>query len=291
MNKKSTTKTCRAAQAKKDVVKRIAELGKKYTIIGIVDMTNLPASSLASMKRKLRDSVEIVMTRKTLTELGIKKIKLDKEKEILEKLKGMPAILFTKENPFKLYKIIKQSKTPAAAKPGDKAPYDLIVPAGPTPFTPGPIISEFAQLGIKAGVENGKIAVKADAIVAKEGAVISDKLASMLQKLGIEPMEVGLDLHTVYEAGTIYPKSVLDVDEKQFMENLNTALSEGFNLAIEMVHLTKYTAETLITKATREARNVGIEANIMSPELVADILSKAQTIATNVAKDVKIETQ
>ena len=96
---------------------------------------------------------------------------------LLPHCKGMPALLFTKENPFSLFKLIKANKSPAPAKPGQKAPTDLKILAGPTPFAPGPVISELAALGLKTKVDAGKINIVADAIVCKEGAVISDKLA------------------------------------------------------------------------------------------------------------------
>lgn len=173
-------KTCKAAPEKKAVVKQIVDLGKKFPIIGILNMENLPAGSLLQMKKALRGKVELVMTRKTLIMKGLGDLKLAGGEKLLENVKGMPALMFTKENPFALYKIIKKSKTPAAAKAGQLAPRDIVVPAGPTPFTPGPVISEFAALGIKAGVEGGKVAVKADTTVVKEGQPINAKLASML---------------------------------------------------------------------------------------------------------------
>ena len=72
-------------------------------------------------------------------------------------LKGMPALIFTKENPFSLFKTLKKSKTNAPAKANQTAPFDLIVPKGPTSFAPGPVIGELAILGIKSGVEINEI--------------------------------------------------------------------------------------------------------------------------------------
>jgi len=284
-------KTCKAAPEKKEVIEQIINLGKKYPIIGVLNMEGLPASSLLQMKKQLRGKVELVMTRKTLIKLGLKELKLTNGKELIEKIKGMPALMFTKDNPFALYKIIKKSKTPAAAKPGQLAPKDITLKAGPTPFTPGPVISEFAQLGIKAGVEGGKVAIKEEKVVVHEGEPIKPLLASMLQRLGIEPMEIGLDLVCAYEKGIIYARSILDVDETQFMNNLCEATGGAFNLAIEMSYITKETIETLIGKANREARGVGTEANIMAPELAEEILAKAQRQANAVAEEGKYQIQ
>ncbi len=256
------TKTSKASPEKKEVVKKIVTLGKQYPIIGILNMEGMPAGSLLQMKKQLRGKVELVMTRKTLIVHGLKEMKLENGEKLIENVKGMPALMFTKDNPFALYNIIKKSKTPAAAKPGQIAPRDIIIPAGPTPFTPGPVISEFAALGIKAGVEGGKVAVKVEATVVREGQPIEAKLASMLQRLGIEPMEIGLDLSCVYEKGIIYPRSVLDIDEVKFMLDLIGASTSALNVAVDIGFITKDNVEVFIGKAFREAKAVGEEAKI-----------------------------
>ncbi len=263
----STAKTCKASAEKKDVVKKIVTLGKSYPIIGLLNMENMPAGSLLQMKKQLRGKVELVMTRKTLIQHGLKDLKLADGEKLIELIKGMPALMFTKENPFELYKIIKRSKTPAAAKAGQTAPRDIVLQPGPTPFTPGPVISEFAALGIKAGVEAGKVAIKQEVTVVKEGEPINAKLASMLQRLGIEPMEIGLDLSCVYEKGIIYPRSVLDIDETKFMLDLIGASSEALNVAVDIGYITKDNVEVFIAKAYREAKAVGEEGKITTPEL------------------------
>lgn len=284
-------KTSKAAPEKKEVIKKIITLGKQYPIIGILNMEGMPAGSLLQMKKQLRGKVELVMTRKTLIIHGLKDMKLENGEKLIENVKGMPALMFTKENPFALYNIIKKSKTPAAAKPGQLAPHDITLQPGPTPFTPGPVISEFAQLGIKAGVEGGKVAIKQETTVVKEGQPISGPLASMLQRLGVEPMEIGLDLHCVYEKGIIYPKTVLDIDETKFMQDLMGAAGGAFNLAVEITFISKDTIETLLSKAFREAKAVGIEGNVMEPELVEEILAKGHRAAQAVAQEGNIQTQ
>ena len=286
-----TALTSKAAPEKKEIVRKITQFGKQYPIIGIINMENLPASSLLVMKKQLRGKVELVMTRKTLIKKGLESLKLENGENLVTQIKGMPALMFTKENPFSLYKIIKKSKTPAAAKPGQIAPRDIVLPAGPTPFTPGPVISEFAQLGLKTGVEGGKVAIKQETKVVKEGEPINAKLASMLQRLGVEPMEIGLNMSCVYEKGIIYPKNLLDIDEKEFINKLSGAAQEAINLAIEAGHFTKETITILIGKASREARTLALEAEIITPETAEDALARAYNEANSVAEEGNINIQ
>lgn len=273
-------KTANAPPQKKTQAKRIIDLAKAYPIIGVADMENLPAPQLQRMRAQLRSQVEIFMTKKRIM---LKAIDAIKDKPGFEKIKdhmrGMPALIFTKENPFSLFRALKKSKSKAPARAGQLAPRDIIIPAGPTPFTPGPIIGELGALGIKAGVEGGKIAIKVDSMVCAEGKPISEKLAGLLIKLGIEPMEIGLNVIAVYEKGTIYTKNVLDIDEDKFMQDLLLTASQAYGLAMEIGYTTKETIELLLQKANREAKALAIEGNFMAEEVKAEILAKAESQA------------
>ncbi len=266
------------AQYKKDVVKEFVKLIKEYPIIGAVNMEGMPTPQLQNMRASLRDICVIKMSKRRLLKLAIEQAKKEKQgvEELEQYLRGMPALLFTKENPFKLFKTLQKSKSPAPAKAGQTAPNDIVVPAGPTSFAPGPVIGELGALGIKTGVENGKIAIKEDATVCKEGEKISGPLAGMLTRLGIEPMEIGLDLIAVYENGTIYKKDVLSIDEEEFLNKINNAARWAFNLSVEAAYPTKDNATLFITKSFQEAKALALEANILADMVVEEVLGKAE---------------
>ena len=194
------------AQYKKDVVSQLVKLMQDYPIIGVVNMEGLPAPQLQMMRAQLRKNCHLTMTKRRFIKLALEQSKSSKQgiEKLEASLGGMPALIFTKENPFKLSKTLAKSKSPAPAKAGQTAPRDIIVPKGPTPFAPGPIIGELAVVGIKSGVEGGKVAVKEDSVVAKAGEKIKPKVAEILTRLNILPMEVGLGLVAVYENGIIY---------------------------------------------------------------------------------------
>ena len=232
------------ADWKLKLVKEIEHLSKEYPVIGIVNMETLPLAQLQNMRSKLRDSVKIIGGRKNIFSIGLKNASkhhpnLDK---LSEKMEGiLPALLFAKDNPFTLYKKLEKSKTEAPAKAGQKAPKDIIVPAGPTGFAPGPVIGELGSVGIKAGIDAGKVAIKQDSLVAKEGEIISPLLAGILTRLNIKPMQIGLNIVAIYEKGSIFEKSVLAVDEKQYIENITQASLWAFNLAMDAGIMTPVT--------------------------------------------------
>lgn len=281
----------RVSEAKKKLVNGFVKLIEEYPVVAAVNLEMMPAPQLQVMRGKLREKIVFIMSKRRLFKIALEKAK-DKKKGI-EKLepylKGMPALIFSKENPFKLNKMLSESKSKAPAKGGQTAPNDIIIPAGPTPFAPGPIISELAGIGIKTGVENGKVAVKANTTVVKQGEVIKQKVAEMLTRLGIEPMEIGLNLTAAYENGVVYTGDVLSIDDKAFMEKLSNAALWAFNLAVEAGYFTKETIELLIPKAFREAKAVALEANIMCNAVAGEILAKAEAQAKSLKEESNYE--
>lgn len=266
------------SEFKKKVVEDITKLSKEYPIIGVVNMESLPAPQLQAMRSELRGKVEIFMTKKRLMKIALEKIKNDKKgiEELENHLHGMPALIFTKDSPFKLSKILKKSKAEAPAKAGQIAPKDIVVPAGPTPFAPGPVISELSSVGLPVGVEGGKVAVKEDTVVAKAGEKIEAKVAEILTRLDIKPMEVGLGLVVAYEDGIIYKKDVLDIDDQEYIDNVNLAASQAFNLAFNVTYVTNDNAPLLIGKAFNDAKALGISQEIFAKGIVEDLLGKAE---------------
>lgn len=269
-------------ESKLNAVIELDKLLSEYSIIAILNLDNLPAKQLQIMKGKLRKDALIIMNKKNIIKEAFKKSGKPNIDKLYPYLEGMPALLLTKENPFKLFKTIKKSKSPAAIKPGQISPKDITIPAGPTPFAPGPIIGELGMLRIKAGIEGGKVAIKEDAHVAKKGDVIKPQLASLLLRLGIEPMEIGLDLVAVYENGEILTKDVLDIDENVFMQKLKTAALEAINLATDIAYPCKDTVNLLIQKSFMDAKTIAIDREILADLVVEEILSKADMQAGSV---------
>jgi large subunit ribosomal protein L10 len=272
------------------LVKDLTKLVKEYPIVGIVNMQSLPAQQLQNMRSMLGSKdVKIIMARKKLLQMVLDNSGLDNIEQLKEKIKGMPALILSKSNPFTLYSIIQKNKSSAPAKAGQEAPNDIVVAAGPTSFAPGPIISELAAVGIKTKVDGGKLTIVDDATVAKEGDTISAKLAETLKRLDIQPMEVGLDLVSVWENGLVFEAKELYIDEAEYEQNIVSGAQEAFNLAVELAYLTSETTEVILQKAARESKALAIEQNIVNDETKEEILAKAEAHATAVKNEGKIE--
>ncbi len=278
------------SEKKKKQLKAVEKLLKEYPVIGVVDMSMLPCAQLQKMRTKLSKDLKICMAKKRVMKIAMDAVKKDiPGLEKLEKyLTGVPALIFAKENPFKIFNKIKKSKTAASAKAGQIAPIDLIIPAGPTPFGPGPVMGELGSFGIKCGIEGGKIAIKNDFIAANKGEPIKAKVIGLLAKFGIKPMEIGLNVRAVFEKGEVMEASLLDIDEAKYINDIENAARWAFNLSVESAYITKENAEILLSKSFREARALAIEQGIMEKEVVDQIIAKVAAQAMTLKKEFNI---
>lgn len=275
------------SKTKTKTVQEFTNLMNKYPVVAIVNVENLPARQLMHMRLALRDKALLKMTKSRLISIALEESKKENIIELKKHLKGMPAVLFSEENPFSLFKILKKNKSSAPIKGGQTTPKDIIVKAGGTSFAPGPIIGELGSFGIKAGIEGGKVSIKEDKIVAKEGDVINAKLAGILQRLEIHPMEIGLNLTAAYENKQVLTKNVLDIDEEAFLESIKQAHSEAFKLTIAQRIPLKENINILIQNAHTDASKLALEQMIITSENREQILAKAEAQAESVKNKTK----
>jgi large subunit ribosomal protein L10 len=262
------------ADWKKEKVADLEDLTNSHEIIGIVNLADIPAPQLQTMRKSLGDNAVLRMSRKNFIKIALENSEKDVE-GLADYLEGQPAMVFTEMNPFKLFKILEDSKTEAPAKAGSIAPADIVVPAGDTSFPPGPILGELQQAGIPAKIDKGKIVVTDDATVVAEGEEVPKKVADILTKLEIYPMEVGIDLLAVCEGDTIYTADVLKIDEDETRQTIANAYQSAINLSVFAGILNSESAPLLIQKAARDALNLAVNANILTSETTDKILSKA----------------
>lgn len=268
-------------------VKELVELLNGSQILAIANMQNLPARQLQRMRETLRGRVHIRMSKRRLISRALDKCKNPEAKRLKAHLSGMPALVLTDENPFKLYATIRANKSKAPIKAGQVTPRDIVIPAGPTSFAPGPIIGELGAVGIQAGIDAGKVAIKKDSVVAKAGSVVDAKKAGILARLGIEPMEIGLDIVVVLERQDLLTREVLDIDPDKYRADLQAAARDALALSLGTGFPTAESVSLMLAKAFREARAVALANDILADAVVNDVLMKAYAEALAVLQAVE----
>jgi len=269
-------------------VKELVAKIKGYPVIGIVDFHSLPAKQLQVMKKKLKQSgVVLEMTRKRILQRVVESSDKKNIKSLVEYMGTMPALIISNIDPFRLAKIINDNKSPAPAKPGQKSPKNITVPAGLTSFTPGPIIGELGALGVKTKVEGGKLAIIQDAVIIKKDQEISEEAAGILKRLGIEPMEIGLSIIHVWENGIIFTAEQLQINEKAFVEKLKQAHGAAIALSINASIPVKETIAALLQKMHSQALALSLNTGIITDQTREDIVRKAESQAFSLARKVQ----
>ena len=268
------------AQWKFKEVEELKNIISSYPSIAIVGIENIPAPQMQKLREKIREIGVLRVSKNRLIKRALEEVG-GRIKDLANSISGQTAILATKENPFKLYKFIKESRTKAPAKGGEIAQHDIEVKAGETPFKPGPIVGELQKVGIPAAIEGGKVVIKNDKVLVRAGEEISKEIAQALTRLEIYPIEIGLDLKAVYEDGVIFTPDVLEIDEEKFRSELITAIRNAFLLAIDRKWTTPETINYLISKAYQDALALSMSISFPTKNNIEMLLAKAHAQASS----------
>ncbi len=267
------------AEWKHGEVKEITDILTKNKVIGIVEIGGIPAPQMQQMRSNLHDIAIVRSAKNRLIFRALdeaeKQVKgISKLKEIIS---GQTAIISTEINPFKLFAKIKETRTMAPAKGGEKANHDIIVKAGDTPFKPGPIVGELQKVGIPAAIQEGKVVIKSEKVVVQEGEKIPADVAQILTRLEIFPIEIGMSLHAVFEDGNVFKPDVLDINIDEFIGKMKQAFNNSFSLAIETGWFNELTIKPLIAKAYNNAISLAITQGIANKNTIKNLLLKAHS--------------
>jgi large subunit ribosomal protein L10 len=263
---------------KKDKPKEVEELVSlmnKYNVIGIINLHGLPTRQLQQIKNSLNDIAITRVSKKTLIKRAIEKVDKKGIEKLEEKIEGPCGLLLTNQNPFKLYKYIKQNKSFAAAKKGDLVNKDIVIKKGPLSLPPGPAITALQKLGLKTKVQDGKIHILSERVVLKKGEAVTEDHVNVFNMLKMEPMEIMLNLTCALEDGMLYEKDVLDIDETEYLNNIRDCVQKAINLSLNTGYLTKLTSPLAIQKAFNESKRLCLEANILEGDFIDELLLKA----------------
>ncbi len=268
------------------IVDSTVKLLDEYKLIGAADLTKVGSGMLQDLRKQLRGQVTIKGIKNNLMRISMEKVGLQGTEDFITQIKGQNIYIFSNGNPFSLAMTLHKNKVRVFAKAGDIALEDLMVPAGNTGLSPGPIISKFGGLSIRTRIEAGNIWVVSDTVVAKAGDEISADLADLLTRLGVRASEMGLEIKAVYEDGIVIPKEELILDVNVYSERLSRASSEAYQVALNAAYVTSMTIMPLISLAAQNVRMLALESAWVTPETVEELVARANAQAVTLAKAV-----
>ena len=271
-------------QKKISEVEEVAQLIKNYKVIGMASLKKVRAAQLQELKKKLTDKVFMRVIQNTLMKRAIEICNEKPEmKKLIEYLEGSNIYLFADLNPFKLALLLEKGKVITTAKSGDTAAFDVMVPAGNTAQPPGPIISQLNAVGLPTRIESGSVWITKDTLVAEKGEIISERLASILSKLGIKSVEAGLAMKVAYDENMIITEDQLQIDLDKIRRNIEDAHADAFRFSLSIAYPTMENTEMLVQIAYQEAYILAVNAAISTKETIKDIIRKAHVEMSSIS--------
>lgn len=273
---------------KRLMYQEMTKFPKEYKAIALSDLHKVRGSQLMQLRKKFRSDMKIRVVKNEVVKRAFESVDgVQQLTEFTKRMEGQCLLLFTDINPFRLNLIFDQSKIFLPAKGGDIAPREITVQAGNTGITPGPVLSEFKEANVPTKIDQGSIWVSKDTRVVKAGEEISQKLASLLSKLDIKPIEAGISVSWALAGGLLLSKDDLRIDLGEYSGGLANAMFEARNVAMACVYVTSETVGTLLTQARHDAMSLSITAGYITGDTIQSILSSTFVESMGLAKILK----
>ena len=263
------------------------ELPKKYSVTALVRMEKVRASQLLPLRKKLKGEVEIISIKDKIAQKAFEKLDISGIKKLKENLTGQCLFMFTNMSPFKLNVLLGKNKIMLAARGGDVASIDVVVPPKNTGIAPGPMLTEFKDNKIPTKIDQGTIWILKETTPIKKGEIISTKLAALLGKLDIKPIEAGIVLNSALSEGVLFTENELVVDVDLFRKQISEAHQNAVSLSIEAAYITNENIEQILAKASQSARSVSLEIGYMTDDNKEQVIQKADGHAKSVVSKTK----
>jgi len=274
-------------QKKAQMYQLMQELPKKYSVMALVRMEKVRASQLLPLRKKLQGEVEIVSIKDKIAKKAFEKLDVPGAEKMKEMLTGQCVFMFTNMSPFKLNVLLGKNKVLLAARGGNIASIDVVVPPKNTGIAPGPMLTEFKDNKIPTKIDQGTIWILKETTPVKKGEVISTKLAALLGKLDIKPIEARIVLNSALSESILFTEEELVVDVDAFRDKIAQANQNALALSTEIAYVTEDNIAQILAKASQAGISLSVEAAYVTDETKEQILQKAHSQAKGVASKAK----
>ena len=272
---------------KAQMYEQLQEFPKKYKVMAIIKMAKVRSTQILPLRKTLKGQVEFVSVKDKIAQKALEQLDIPGIKDMIGELKGQIMFMFTDMSPFKLNVLLAKNKIMMVARGGDVASIDVVVPAKNTGIAPGPMLTEFKEAGIPTKIDQGTIWIAKDSTPVEAGGIINEKVAGLLGKLDIKPVEAGISLYSALEDGLKYSETEMIIDVEKIRNEFAQAHQEAVSLSIEAAYITADNVSQILAKAAQSARSVSVESGFMTDETKEQILQKAEAQAKGVAGQAK----
>lgn len=191
---------------------RLTQYLDEYPKVFVVGADNVGSRQMQKIRVSLRGHAVILMGKNTMMRKTIRgQVSRNSNLEkLLPHVYENVGFVFTKEDLSVIREKLLENKVAAPARAGAIAPVDVVIPAQVTNLGPEKT-SFFQALQIPTKITRGTIEIINDVHLIKIGDKVGPSEATLLNMLNISPFSYGLIIRQVYDSGSCYEPSILDI--------------------------------------------------------------------------------
>jgi len=229
---------------------KLNQLLDEYKNILIITVDFVGSKQMQNVRQSIRGEGHVLMGKNTIIRRVLRERSETnpKLKALLPFIKGNMGFIFTDKDLNQIRKKVMSFKLPAAAKAGILSPCDVVVPAGPTGLDPGQT-SFFQTLNVSTRITKGTIEITAPVHLCWKGEKVSASAVALLSKLNMRPFEFGIEVPTVYEDGSVYDASVLDLSQADLIQKFGNCAAMLAAVSYEIGEVNRATIPHSVGKA------------------------------------------
>merc|ERR1712043_133588 len=214
---------------------KIVRLLDEYPKCFLVEADNVGSKQMQQIRIALRGHAVVLMGKNTMMRKAIRgHLQNNPQLELLlPHIKGNIGFVFTKEDLVTIRDMVLGNKVKAPAKAGALAPLNVQIPAQNTGLGPEKT-SFFQALNIPTKITKGTIEIINDVDLIKTGDKVGMSESTLLNMLGISPFTYGLVVKKVYESGSIFDPTILDITDDDLKKSIMTAVRNVASISLSI---------------------------------------------------------
>jgi len=274
---------------------KLYQLLEDYPTIFIVNVDNVGSNQMHQIRKALRGTAVVLMGKNTMVRRALRNSMAENPmyEKLLSTVKGNIGFVFTKADLKTVREVILSNRVKAPAKAGAIAPDNVTIPAGNTGMEPGKT-SFFQALGVPTKIARGTIEIINDVEIITAGNKVGASEAALLNMLNISPFTYGLTITSVYDNGTVFEPSILDIEEETLVKHLLTGINNIAAMSLALNYPTVASVPHSLINGYKNVLAIGLvleeysfEAAAKLKEILADPSKFA--VAAPVAAETKAE--
>jgi len=249
----------KAKKRKEEYFPKLTQLCNEYNKVFIVTADNVGSTQMQQIRLALRGTGVVLMGKNTMIRKALKG--LSKENPKLEKLtplvRNNVGFVFCKGDLKHCRTLLLANKVAAPARVGSVSPVDVVVPASNTGMEPTKT-SFFQALNIPTKITKGTVEIMNDVALIKAGEKVGGSEATLLQMLNIKPFFYGLSILAVYDNGSVFDASVLDITDEILADKFRAGVQNIAALSLALGRPCEASIPYSITSAFRDIISLGL---------------------------------